>query len=135
MTLFTTRLVMVIPAEQQATANAACALLGFGPRIFEAPVWTSSSLEGVKATHCWCSWAMRPENEALVLAALATAGVDVVVQNVDRADPAVARPRPDEVLDAQGLKDWRGAAQTRDGVLSAGQKSTQSGGTALPPGN
>jgi len=51
MTLFSTRLVMVIPAEQQATANAACALLGFGPRTSEAPVWTDSSLEGVKATH------------------------------------------------------------------------------------
>jgi len=135
MTLFTTRLVMVIPAEQQATANAACALLGFGPRTFEAPVWTNSSLEGVRATHYWCSWAMRPENEALVLAGLATAGVDVVVQNVDRSDPAIARPRPDEVLDAQGLKDWRGAAQTRDGALSAGQESKRSGGTALPPAN
>jgi hypothetical protein len=135
MTLFTTRLVMVIPAEQQATANAACAQLGFGPRTFEAPVWTDASVDGAVATHYWCSWAMRPENEALVLAALATAGVDVVVQKVDRSDPAVAEPRPDEVLQAQGLKDWRGAAQTRDGVLSAGQVGTRSGGTPLPPAN
>jgi hypothetical protein len=135
MTLFTTRLVLVVPAEQQALANAACAQLGFGPRIFEAPVWSDSSLQGVKATHYWCSWAMQPQNEALVLAALATAGVDVVVQKVDRPDPATAKPRPDEVLEVQGLKDWRGAAQGRDGVLSAGQTSTRSGGAALPPGN
>jgi len=135
MTLFSTRLVMVIPAAQQATANAACALLGFGPRTFEAPVWTAASIDGAVATHFWCSWAMKPENESLVLAALATAGVDVVVQKVDRADPAMAKPRPDEVLEVQGLKDSRGAAQTRDGVLSAGQVSTRSGGTALPPAN
>jgi len=135
MTLFSTRLVMVIPAQQQATANAALALLGFGPRTFEAPVWTSASLDGVKETHYWCSWAMQPENEALVLAALATAGVDVVVQKVDRADPALAEPRPDEVLQVQGMKDWRGAAQSREGVLSAGQVNKRSGGTALPPAN
>jgi hypothetical protein len=133
MTLYTTRLVMVIPAEQQAIANAACAQLGFGPRIFEAPVWTDGSIDGAVATHYWCSWAMRPENEAVVLAALATAGVDVVVQKVDRADPAVALPRPEDVLAARGLKDSRTVSTNRDGVLSAGTVSTRI--QPLPPAN
>ena len=128
MTLYTTRMVLVIPAEQRAAANAACATLGFGPNNFCAPVWTEAAMEAAAATHYWCSWAMKPESEAVVLGALADAGVVVEVRKLDRSDPKVAKPSPDEVLLAEGLKDWRGVAETRDKALGAGQVNARPGG-------
>ena len=128
MSLYSTRLVLVIAAEQQDAANAACAALGFGPRTFLAPVWTGGSLDGAKATHYWCSWAMKPESESLVLGALAAAGVVAESLRLDRSDPAMARPSKDEVLQAEGLKDWRTATTSRDNALGAGQENKRTGG-------
>ena len=101
---FSTRLVMMVTAGEQRKANEACAGLGFGPNSFSAPLGADGEADVKKATHFGCSWAMRPEDEARVLEALAGAGVTPAREKLEDRDPAESRACLDGLLARNGLQ-------------------------------
>jgi hypothetical protein len=98
-TVYTRRLLCVIPASQQAAANAAAKVVDpvGGERTFTVGL-NASGRDTDAPTHYWCSWQMTPEQETQLRAEFAARGVTPSREpRVSSFDPQEARPRPDEV--------------------------------------
>ena len=71
------RVFYVVAAAEADAANRVLEAAGFGPGSISAPLCAVGSPDGTPATHFWCSWAIRSEDEAQVLDALASAGLSL----------------------------------------------------------
>ena len=69
------RVFYVVAAGAAPAANRVCEEAGFGAKAISAPLCAAGSPDGTAASHFWCSWAIRPEDEATVVTALAGIGL------------------------------------------------------------
>jgi hypothetical protein len=114
-TVYTRRLLIVIPAAQRAAANAAAKVVDpeGGERAFTVGLNTSGR-DADAISHYWCSWQMTPAQETQLRAEFQARGVTPSREpRVSDFDPQVARPRPDEVQTELNVRPRESTPRTR----------------------